>query len=298
MVDVDALVSRGVDGLEVPNGHAIHPLLQPLFPGGLMPAVYRLDGASSVGLGLLTHGWCGVVGLPELSVEAARRDIDVAEASRLPRLSAFAQGNYNNYFGTLGSATAGAQFSQSETTANVGLRATVPIYQGGAPSARVRQSQARFGQAQETVVETERQVVATVRSAFARYQAALDVIDSSARAVEANELALEGTRAENSVGLRTILDILNAEQELLNSQVDLVSARRNAYVAGFNLLAAMGEAEAEDLGLDGGILYRSEDNYRRVRNIWFDWDDDPMPVTQSTRTVDNPERPVVTIGEN
>ena len=43
MVDVDALVSRGVDGLEVPNGHAIHPLLQPLFPGGLMPAVYRLS---------------------------------------------------------------------------------------------------------------------------------------------------------------------------------------------------------------------------------------------------------------
>ena len=73
MVDVDELVSRGVDGLEVPGGHAIHPLLQPLFPGGLMPAVYRLDGASSVGLGLLTHGWCGVVGLPELSVEAARQ---------------------------------------------------------------------------------------------------------------------------------------------------------------------------------------------------------------------------------
>lgn len=73
MVDIDELVSRGVDGLEVPGGHAIHPLLQPLFPGGLMPAVYRLDGASSVGLGLLTHGWCGVVGLPELSVEAARQ---------------------------------------------------------------------------------------------------------------------------------------------------------------------------------------------------------------------------------
>ena len=46
MVDIEELVSRGVDGLEVPNGHAIHPLLQPLFPGGLMPAVYRLDGAS------------------------------------------------------------------------------------------------------------------------------------------------------------------------------------------------------------------------------------------------------------
>jgi len=73
MVDVDALVSRGVDGLEVPNGHAIHPLLQPLFPGGLMPAVYRLDGASSVGLGLLTHGWCGGGGLPGVSGAAGGR---------------------------------------------------------------------------------------------------------------------------------------------------------------------------------------------------------------------------------
>lgn len=93
MVDVDALVSRGVDGLEVPNGHAIHPLLQPLFPGGLMPAVYRLDGASSVGLGLLTHGWCGVVGLPELSVEAARqwgvelsRLVLVPDSREIPRV--------------------------------------------------------------------------------------------------------------------------------------------------------------------------------------------------------------------
>ncbi|NNC72999.1 MAG: hypothetical protein HKN78_09010, partial [Sphingomonadaceae bacterium] len=93
-------------------------------------------------------------------------------------------------------------------------------------------------------------------------------------------------------------DILNAEQELLDSQVNLVTARRNAYVAGFNLLAAMGQAEAEDLGLDGGILYNSADNFRRVRRIWMDWDDDPTPVAQSTRTIDNPERPAVTNTEN
>lgn len=232
------------------------------------------------------------------SAEAARRDIDVAEAARLPRLSAVANGNYNNYFNTLGSGLVGGTFAQSETTANVGLRATIPLYQGGGPSARVRQTQARYGQAQETIIATERSVVADVRSAFSRYRAALQVIDSSTLAVEANALALEGTRAENSVGLRTILDILNAEQELLNSQVDLVTARRNAYVAGFNLLAAMGKAEAEDLGLDGGILYNSADNYRRVRNIWSDWNDDPMPVTQATRTVDNPERAIVTTPQN
>ena len=81
----------------------------------------------------------------------------------------------------------------------------------------------------------------------------------------ANRLSLEGVRAENSVGNRTILDILNAEQELLNSQVTLVTARRDAYVAGFALLAAMGRAEARDLGLDGGALYDPNANYEDVR---------------------------------
>ncbi|MCB2078883.1 MAG: hypothetical protein KDE55_14445, partial [Novosphingobium sp.] len=92
----------------------------------------------------------------------------------------------------------------------------------------------------------------------------------------------------NSVGNRTILDILNAEQELLQARVRLVTARRNAYVAGFTLLAAMGRAEAKDLNFDGGALYDPEVNYERVRGKWFDWDNDPAPVAQSTRTVDTP----------
>lgn len=225
---------------------------------------------------------------------AAREDIEVAEARRLPRLSAVAQGNYTNYFGTLGGA-AGGDFAQEETTATVGLRATLPIYQGGGPAAQVRQAQARYGQSQELIIATERAVVAEVRAAFSRYRAALEVIESSRVAVDANTLALEGVRAENSVGLRTILDVLNAEQELLNAQTDLITARRNAYVAGFNLLAAMGRAEAEDLGLDGGVLYDPLEHYEDVRDEWWDWNDGPMPVPQATRTVDNPERGLVTI---
>ena len=63
---------------------------------------------------------------------------------------------------------------------------------------------------------------------------------------------------------------------------------RNAYVAGFSLLAAMGKAEARDLGLDGGTLYDSEANYTRVRGKFFDWDDDQAPAAQATRTVDTP----------
>ncbi len=68
----------------------------------------------------------------------------------------------------------------------------------------------------------------------------------------------------------------------------LVSARRDAYVAAFTLLAAMGKAEAQDLGLDGGALYDPQLNYERVRNKIWDWDQDPAPVPQATSTVNTP----------
>jgi len=131
-------------------------------------------------------------------------------------------------------------------------------------------------------------VIAQVRSAYSSWIAANDLIRSGQVAVDAAQLSLEGVRAENTVGNRTILDILDAEQELLNAQVQLVTARRNAYVAGFTLLAAMGRAEARDLNLDGGALYDPEANYQRVKNKFFDWDLDPAPVARSTRTVDTP----------
>ncbi len=134
---------------------------------------------------------------------------------------------------------------------------------------------------------TERGVIAQVRSAYASYQSALRVIRSSRVAVDANKLSLEGVRAENSVGTRTILDILNAEQELLTSQVNYVTAERDAYVAGFTLLAAMGRAEARDLNLDGGPLYDPDINYKRV-NRWSDRNDDPEPQPVGTRTNQTP----------
>ena len=128
-------------------------------------------------------------------------------------------------------------------------------------------------------------MVATTRSAFAAYEAARRAIQSNQTAVEANELALEGARAEQSVGTRTVLEVLNAEQELLNSQVALVSARRDAYVAGFQLLNAMGQAEAQDLGLEGGPLYDPLGNYRRVAGDWSDWAPVRRAAPVSTRTV-------------
>ncbi len=132
-------------------------------------------------------------------------------------------------------------------------------------------------------------MIAQVRAAYSSWRAANAIIASSQAAVDAAELSLEGVRAENSIGNRTILEVLNAEQELLSARVQLVTARRNEYVAGFNLLAAMGRAEARDLGLgEIGPLYDPIENYDRVRGIIWDWQRDPEPVAQSTRTVDIP----------
>jgi outer membrane protein len=179
---------------------------------------------------------------------AAGYDVRVTRAGRLPTLSGVMSGDYINNLG--GNDLAGQSDTGTRTAA--GLSATVPLFQGGLPAARSRQAQALQGQAFEQVIGTERAVVATTRSAFAAYEAAQKAIQSNTVAVKAAELALEGVRAEQSVGTRTVLDVLDAEQEFLNSQVLLVTARRDAYVAGFQLLNAMGQAEARDLGLDGG----------------------------------------------
>jgi outer membrane protein len=210
-------------------------------------------------------------------------------------LSATTGASYNNFLGTLDEAvgTPGANVDQEQTSGRVGLTARIPLYQGGSVAARVRQARALESQSLERTIETERFVIADARATFASYQAAREQIRSTESAVAANTLALEGTRAENMAGTRTILDVLNAEQELLNSQVALVSARRDEYVAGFALLNAMGQAELDDLGLDGGALYDPAANYRGVSRRASDWGDGKAPSPQATRTTEGNASPVV-----
>lgn len=217
--------------------------------------------------------------------EAQQFDVRAAKGTVLPTVSAFTQAGYTNYLDTLTSSATGSQINKQ---ASAGVQLNIPFYQGGRPAAQVRRSQALESQAMEKEIEVERNVIAQTRSAYASWQASLESIQSNQKAVDAANLSLEGVRAENSVGSRTILDILNAEQEAVNAKVQLVTARRNAYVAGFSLLAAMGHAEADDLNLEAGTLYDPMVNYDRVKGKWFDWDFDPAPKLQSTRTVDSP----------
>jgi outer membrane protein len=221
--------------------------------------------------------------------DASRYDVGVARASRLPQISAVGGASYTNYLGSIAAVPAGVSgIPNANKAVQAGLSLTLPLFQGGRPAAQVRQAEAFQSRAIENVTATERNVIAQARSAYAVWRSSEQVIQSSETAVNANKLSLEGVRAENSVGTRTILDILNAEQELLNSQVTLVTARRDAYVAGFALLAAMGQAEARDLGLDGGVLYDPVANYNRVRHKIWDFGGDGEPVPVATRTAQSP----------
>lgn len=234
------------------------------------------------------------------TVKATHYDTAQARASRMPTVSATAGTNYYHYMGFAGGglgASSGAQGDASQA----GVTVSVPLYQGGLPSAQVRQAQAFESAALENETAIERQVVANARAAFSSYQAAVEVIRSSQEALKANTLALEGVRAEQGAGLRQVLDTLNAEQEKLSSEVQLVSAQHDAYVAGFALLNAMGLVDYKHLGLEGGALYDPTMNYRHAIHARSDWSESPMPKPVAKPTYGPqilPENPPVTSPAN
>ena len=218
-------------------------------------------------------------------VRATHFDVDTARSSHLPTVSASAGENYYNYAdGSLGFVARHGQYS------SVGVTATVPLYQGGLVGAQTRQSQAFEQQAIEAQTQTERSVVANAHAAFSSYQASLYTTRSSEEQVKANTLALEGLRAEQGVGLRQVLDVLNGEQELLSSKVALVSAQHDAYLAGFSLLNTMGLVNYRRLGLEGGVLYDPAVHYQRTRRALSDFAEDPKPVPQA-RPIYGPAAP-------
>jgi outer membrane protein len=222
------------------------------------------------------------------NLEASGYDTKAARGGRLPTLAGFGRVSRSDNFGGAIVPPGFPKQPSSQTAAVIGVQASLPIYQGGRPSAQIRQAQARQTAALETQIGTERQVIQQVRAAYVAWKASLDVIKAAEKAIAANTLSLQGVQAENSVGTRTIIEVLNAEQELINSRVQLATSRRNAYVAAFTLLAAMGSAEARDLSLDGVTLYDPTVNARHARGSYFDWSGRSLPEAKSTRTVNTP----------
>lgn len=173
--------------------------------------------------------------------EVSRRQVSIARGALLPSVSLTARYQY---------AEEPAAVTLDSEEFAFGARASIPIFQGGLNYSRIREARALYASARATVTEAERQVEAQVTAAWQNLVASKVIIMSATASVEANTLALEGVQREAMVGTRTTLDVLDAEQELLNAEVALVNARRDEQTAAFSLLAATGLLTPEAIGVD------------------------------------------------
>lgn len=157
------------------------------------------------------------------------------------------------------------------TTAQATIDLAVPLYQSGSVYARTRAAKHAQSQRLQQIEEARRQAVEQSTQAWEQLVANRARIESLESEIRANEIALDGVQQEALVGTRTVLDILDAEQELLDSRVNLVRARRDEYVAIFNLVASVGSLHASQLQLAAPI-YDPTVHYDAVKNQWFGTD--------------------------
>lgn len=172
------------------------------------------------------------------------------------------------------------------TRLQLSAQVTVPIYQRGFETSEVRQAKMSAAQAAQQIEEARRQALEEALSAWESYRAVVSTISAIREEVRAAEIALEGVREEELVGQRTLLDVLDAEQELLDANVSLVEAQRDETVARFELIAAVGALTARDLGLDVPV-YDPAQHYRSVEGQWWGLGDpvESDPSDSETRAV-------------
>ena len=148
-------------------------------------------------------------------------------------------------------------------TANV----TIPIYQGGSEFSLIRQSKESLGQQRLTLDLTRNQVRQAVVQAWGQLEAAKAQVVAAQSQVTSSEVALNGVREEARVGQRTTLDVLNAQQALVNARVALVTAQHDRVVASYNVLSAVGRLSPQVLGLSTPV-YDPMVHYQQVRDAW------------------------------
>lgn len=144
----------------------------------------------------------------------------------------------------------------------------VPIYEGGASYAQIRQAKEQLGTAEFQVDVSRDNVRAAVISSWGLLVSSKAAVQADQAQVNAAEIALNGTREEARVGQRTTLDVLNAQQTLLNARVQLVGAQRDRVVATYAILASCGRLSASGLNLKLQP-YNPTVHFDQVKDKWF-----------------------------
>jgi outer membrane protein len=208
------------------------------------------------------------------SEQASRARVAGARAEHMPNISLETQLRFGN-----GSFQPFLQH-QYDTEQTAGLMVTVPLFAGGQINSRVRQAIERNNADRITVETQRRAVLLTITQDWNLLLSARANIVSTDQQVEAAKIAAEGTHEEQQVGLRTTIDVLNAELELRAAQIAEISARHDEYVATAGVLTAMGRLEARNL-IPNQPIYDPAANFRRLRVTWG-W----VPWEEPISTVD------------
>jgi outer membrane protein len=209
----------------------------------------------SVDVGTATHPQ---VTTAQYNVDVALQAVKVAEGALYPTLSLQGSAQQNNEQSLLG---------LKSFNALVLGQLTIPIYQGGSEYALIRQAKETLGQQRLNLDTSRDSVRQNIVQSWGQLEAAKANIEATQAQVQASEIALNGVREEARVGQRTTLDVLNAQQELVNARVALVSAQRDRVVASYTLLASVGRLSPQILALRVPT-YDAAVHYHQVRDSW------------------------------
>jgi outer membrane protein len=194
------------------------------------------------------------------NVDAAMLQVKIAESALYPVLNLIGSAQQN--YGSAQSLSTLQNFS-----ASVVGQLTIPVYQGGTEYATIRQAKETLSQRRTDLDTARDQVQQTLVQSYGQLEAAKAQIEATSTQVNASEIALNGVREEARVGQRTTLDVLNAQQELVNARVSLVTAQRDRVVASYALLASAGRLGPQVLALDVPV-YDPTIHYHQVRDTW------------------------------
>lgn len=215
------------------------------------------------------------------SEEAAAARVAVAKAGYRPTVSARASLGYaaDKRSGV------GSQFDDYDRTVSGAITASIPIFTGGLTTSQVRAATERENAARSATESAKRTAIQQVSNAWSNLLASRANLVSNEEQVRATRIAFEGVRQEQQVGLRTTLDVLNAQLELSNAELALVGARRDEYVASAVVLQAMGQLGVNKLSAST-TAYDPKVSYDRVTHSigWVPWE----PVVQAVDKVGAP----------
>ncbi len=195
------------------------------------------------------------------NVDAAVEQVKVQESFLYPTLSL--NGSMQKSYGS----TTSLSNLESLSGSVIG-QLSVPIYQGGAEYANIRQAKETLGQRRLDLDTARLSVQQNVTQSWGQLEAAKAQVDATTAQVTSAEIALDGVREEARVGQRTTLDVLNAQQALVSARTALVTAQHDRIVASYAVLASVGSLSPQILGLHIES-YDPAVHYQQVRDVWI-----------------------------